>query len=103
MGDGGGGDGGSAVMASGGGACAGSGGVSERDCCRLPGVIQELWEDLPYSFPFFLEFLLNKGGCRSWWCVLGEVTEVHVIDIFVGIDFQDLLSNFFDCGRFLKE
>ena len=63
MGDGGGGDGGSAVMASGGGACVGSGGVSERDCCRLPGVIQELWEDLPYSFPFFLEFLLNKGGC----------------------------------------
>ena len=103
MGDGGGGDGGSAVMASGRGTCVGSGGVSERDCCRLPGVIQELWEDLPYSLPFFLEFLLNKGGCRSWRCVLGEVTEVHVIDIFVGVDFQDLLSNFFDCGRFLKE
>ena len=35
--------------------------------------------------------------------VSGEVTEVHVIDIFVGIDFQDLFSNFFHCGRFLKE
>ena len=45
----------SAVMGGGGGACVGSGGVSERDCCRLPGVIRERWEDLPYSFPFFLE------------------------------------------------
>ena len=32
-------DGGSAVMGGGGGAYVGSGGVSERDCCRLPGVI----------------------------------------------------------------
>ena len=44
-------DEGSAVMGGGGGACVGSVGVSERDCCRLPGVIRELWEDLPYSFP----------------------------------------------------
>ena len=29
----------SAVMHGGGGAFVGSGGVSKRDCCRLPGVI----------------------------------------------------------------
>ena len=63
MGDGNGGDGGSAVMSGGGGACVGSG----RDCCRLPGVIRELWEDLLYNFPFFLEFILNEGGCRNWY------------------------------------
>lgn len=28
-------------------------GVIYRDCCRLPEVIQELWEHLPKSFPFF--------------------------------------------------
>ena len=56
----------SAVTSGGGGACVGSGGVNERNCCRLPGVIQELWEGLPYSFPFFLEFLLNEGGCQGW-------------------------------------
>ena len=39
----------------------GSGGVSERDYCRIPGVIRKHWEDLQYNFPFFLEFLLNKG------------------------------------------
>ena len=39
MGDGGWGDRESAVMGGGGGACVGSGGVNERDCCRLPGVI----------------------------------------------------------------
>ena len=57
-------------MGGGGGACVGSGGVSERDCCRLPGVIQELWEDLPYSFPFFLEFFSMREGAKidyvSW-------------------------------------
>ena len=31
----------------------GSGGFSEMDCCRLPGVIQQLWEDLPCSSPYF--------------------------------------------------
>ena len=51
---------GSAVMGGGGGACVGSGGVSEWDSCRLPGVIRELWEDLPYSFPFFFDFFFNK-------------------------------------------
>ena len=58
--DGGEGNKGSAVMSGGGGACAGSGGVSGRNCCRLPEVIQELWEDLPYSFPFFFKFYFNK-------------------------------------------
>ena len=66
MGDGGGGDGGSAVMGGGGGDCMSSGGLNERDCCRFPGIIQEIWEDLPYSFPFFLELVLNEEGCRSW-------------------------------------
>ena len=47
MGDGGEDDKGSAVIGGGGGACMGSGEVSERDCCRLPGVIRELWKDLP--------------------------------------------------------
>ena len=46
---------GGAVMCVGGGACMGSGGVSE-DYCRVTGLIRELWEDLPYSFPFFFEF-----------------------------------------------
>ena len=53
VGDGGEGDERSAVMNGGGGACVGSGGVSERDCCRLPRVIRELWEDfhtVSYSF-----------------------------------------------------
>ena len=42
-------------------------------------------------------------GCRGWWRVLGEVTEVHVINIFIGIDFEDFFHNFSDFGRFLKE
>ena len=25
-----------------------------RDCCRFPETFGELWEDLPYSFPFTL-------------------------------------------------
>ena len=66
MGYDGGGDGGNAVMDVRGSACVGSGGVNERDCCRLPGVIQELWEDLPCSFPFFLEFVLNEVMCWGW-------------------------------------
>ena len=63
------------------GACAGSGGVSERDCCRLLEVIRELWEDLPYSFPFFFKLFLvrlslwsaskkkkgNRGGDFVGW------------------------------------
>ena len=47
---------GGAVMCVEGGACVVSGGASDRDCCRLPGVIRELWEDLPCSFPFFFKF-----------------------------------------------
>ena len=40
--------------------------------------------------------------------VVGEVTEVHVSDIVVGIDFDGFdfgifCSNFCGCGRFLKE
>ena len=41
--DGGKGSEGSAVMSHGGVACVGSGGVSERNCCRLPGVIPKLF------------------------------------------------------------
>ena len=59
MGDGGEDDKGSAVIGGGGGVCMGSGEVSERDRCGLPGVIRELWKDLPYSFPFFLEFVFQ--------------------------------------------
>ena len=54
MGDGGRVDRGSAVIGGGRDACVGSGGVNDRDCCRIPGSIRELWEDLPYSFLFFL-------------------------------------------------
>ena len=54
VGDSGRGDGGSAIMG-GGGACVGSGMVSERDYCRIPGVTWELWEDLPYNFQFFFQ------------------------------------------------
>ena len=50
----------SAVMIGGRGACVGSGNVSKRDCCRLPGVIRELWKDLQYLFPFFFNFFFNK-------------------------------------------
>ena len=46
-------------------ACVDSGMVDERDNCRIPGIIRELWEDLPYSFQFFFEFLLNEGCCRG--------------------------------------
>ena len=60
MGDGGEGNERSVVMSGGGGACVGSRGVSERDYCRLPGVIRELWEDLQYSFSFFIDLFLNK-------------------------------------------
>ena len=62
MGDGGGGNGGSTVMGGGGGASVGSGRVSDRGCCRLLGVIRELWEDLPYSFPFFWNSFSRMWG-----------------------------------------
>ena len=60
MGDGGEGNKRSVVMSGGGDACVGSRRVSERDCCRLPGVIRELWKDLQYSFSFFIDLFLNK-------------------------------------------
>ena len=51
---------GSVIMSCGVGACLGSGEVSESFCSRLPGVIQVLVEDLPYSFSFFFKFFFNK-------------------------------------------
>ena len=41
-------------------------------------------------------------------CVVAEVTEVHVADIVVGVDFDGddfriFCSNFCGCGRFMKE
>ena len=62
MRDGGKGHEGDAAMSIGGGACVTSGGIKERDCCRLRGVIQEIWEDLPCSFPFFFGFFFDKVG-----------------------------------------
>ena len=59
----------------GGGACVCSGGVSGRDYYRIPGVIRELWEELPYSIPFFPKFFLNKGmrwGGGGFWVRLWE-------------------------------
>ena len=90
MGDGGGDDGGGVVMDGGRDACVGSGRVNGRDCCMLPGVILELWEDLPYSSTFFLEFLPNERGCRGQRCVLGEFAEVHIVQIFLGVKFEVL-------------
>ena len=46
MGDSGWGGRGSAVMGGGRNACVRSGEINERDCCKFPGVIQELWENL---------------------------------------------------------
>ena len=43
------------------------------------------------------------GGMLGLVCLLSGITEVHVIDIFVGIDFEDLFNTFCDYGRFLKE
>ena len=63
MGDSGWGGGGSAVMGGGRDACVGSREINERDCCKFPGVIQELWENLRYNLPFFLKFLPNEEGC----------------------------------------
>ena len=42
----------------------GSGMVGERDYCRIPGIISELWEDLPYSFSSFL----MRVGARVVMC-----------------------------------
>ena len=65
MEDGGGGDRGSAVMGGRTDACVGSEGFNQRDCCRFSRVIRELWEDLPYSFPFFFKILTNDRGSQS--------------------------------------
>ena len=71
MRDGGEGNKGGAIMCARGGTCAGSFEVSEKDCCRLPGVISELWSDLPYSFPFFFKFNrvfpLVDLERKRWW------------------------------------
>ena len=29
--------------------------ATKRDCRRLPGIIQDLWDDLPYSIPFLFD------------------------------------------------
>ena len=48
---------------------------------------------------------VGEGGCQCWCYVLGEVMDVHaldILDIFVGIDFEDFFHNFCAGGRFLK-
>ena len=48
-------------------------GVSEKNFFRLPGFIQDLWEDLQCSFPFSFEFFFNKVvpldslERKGWW------------------------------------
>ena len=42
-------------------------------------------------------------GFQCWWRVLGEVTEVHVLNILVDINFEDFYYNFCDGGRLQKE
>ena len=54
----------SAEISGRGGTCVVSKGVSKKDWCRLPGVIWELWEDLPHSFLFFIELFFQEG-CPS--------------------------------------
>ena len=66
-GDGGEGNEGNVVMSGDGSSCVGSGGVSESNCCRFPGVIQELLEDITYSFPFFIDFFFNKAVLWLAW------------------------------------
>ena len=43
------------------------------------------------------------GGCSGFWRILGEVTEVHALNIVVEVDFEDFFHNFSDGGKFLKE
>ena len=102
MGDGGGSDGGSAMMSDGKSACVGSGGVNERDCCRLSRVIRELWEHLPYSFPFILEFLLNEVGDGGVAWVF-DVSWVKLKRFILFISSLLSISKVCDYGRYLKE
>ena len=51
------------VMDGGRDACVGSGGVNEVLLQAPWGYLRAL--DLPYSFPFFLKFLPNEGGCQG--------------------------------------
>ena len=83
------------VMSGRAGACAGSGGVSDRDCCRLLEVILELWEDLPYSFPFFFKLFLVR---LSLWSVLQKKKVTGLVILWGGrgkseTNDESLLSN----------
>ena len=42
------------------------------------------------------------GVCWGWLRVLGEVGDVHVLNILIGIDIKDFINNFCDGVRFLK-
>ena len=41
--------------------------------------------------------------CRAFWLALGEVTEVHVLNILLDTDFENFFHNFCDVWRFLKK
>ena len=41
-------------------------------------------------------------GCQDWQIILGDITDVHVLDILVSVDSEDFFHNFCDGGRFLK-
>ena len=51
-----------------------------KDSCRLPGVIWELWEDLSYSFPFPFPILFRiRQSCHSGWPVKKKVEGVVIL------------------------
>ena len=60
---------------------------------------------IQFSILFSNSFSI-RGGARVG-DVMGEVTKVHVTNIFVGVDFVDVdfgnfFNNFCGCGRFLN-
>ena len=74
MSTGGGGEGneGNAVMSGDGSSCVVSGGVSESNCCRFPGVIQELWEALGRSHTVSNSLSISFSIRLSLWLAWEE-------------------------------
>ena len=52
---------------------------------------------------FFLEFLPNDKDGLGYSCALADLAKVHVVEIFFGVNFKVLFSDFCYWGRFQKE
>ena len=116
MRDGGEGDEESAVMIGGEGSCVSSGGVTEKDCFKLP-VVTESSRKNSHIFPFLIEFFFNKVHLEKLKVLevvklfvdqdrrryLEEMCMSNYSCIFVDINFEDHLKILSDYGRFLKE